>query len=316
MSHEIMKSDKVVLSRVPAWHGLGTVIDRDVSVKEALARALNWEPVEVGLVRADGGPITTKAICRSDDPTAEPLGVVSDGWKPILNSTIADVAAEVFGDKVSSAGSVRNGRLCFISVDLGRGDVAGDETRFYGTVTWGHDGVHGVLGGASCVRVVCANTWFAFDGENSNKRFRQQHRGFSSQEEVKSRLVAAGKAMMEAKDTAIAQAEFMAGKSMTDQGWSEFRLAIAESILAKKQKAWNDADKARAVAIGVGLTEAFDDDVNYVGGNWASAFNAATSYLSHDRAYRGVSRGEAVALGAGSTLLKKAAGLALEFANA
>jgi len=76
------------------------------------------------------------------------------------------------------------------------------------------------------------------------------------------------------------------------------------------------ADKARAVAIGVGLTEAFDDDVNYVGGNWASAFNAATSYLSHDRAYRGVSRGEAVALGAGSTLLKKAAGLALEFANA
>lgn len=312
MSHEMNSADTLLLAHTPAWHGLGKVIERSIDPTEALREVFCWEPELVKLTRADGRSVPNRALVRSDDRSL--LAVVGSGYCPINNKTMVEVGAKVFGKQISSAGTTRGGKLCYLSIQIGEGKLGVDSAEYYGTVTWGHDGVNAVVGGTWANRIVCSNTFHSFlshaDGVRSNRAFRQAHSGFNSQEQVRDILVAAAQTLYAQQAVLHDQASRLFKATLNSHAWEAYRLQVAELIIGKSVEAMSAKQRQRSASIEANLEEAFHDPVNFTGPNYFSAANAATYVLSHQRSYA-VDRSEALTLGVGRQLIRSAMGIAL-----
>lgn len=175
MSHEITRTDGLVLNAQPAWHGLGTVVEEAPSPYQALHLAgINWNVIEAPLsattFTTDENGIETPIRVQVPDRTAllrddtnEVLGIVSDRYEIVQNRELADVIYEVADSldiKVESAGSLKGGQRVFFlvhldSLGLDHGD---DVVKQYALFRTGHDGKTEVSVRQTNVRVVCANT--------------------------------------------------------------------------------------------------------------------------------------------------------------
>lgn len=169
MSHEITDTDGMMLAKVGAWHGLGTVVEEAQRPHEALQVAgLDWRAEEADLVATPlRGPIKVpahKAIIRSD--TDHVLGVVSKAYEPFQNEELADLVLALDARKggpvlVESAGSMKGGRTVFFLAQLGSWGVGigdADTTKSYALFTMAHDGSRALKILPTDIRVVCANT--------------------------------------------------------------------------------------------------------------------------------------------------------------
>jgi len=190
MSHEITKSDRLVLnSGEKAWHGLGTVVDQDLSPSEAVRMVLGWEPepepvyfknAKSGLYEVASG---YKANVRND--TQECLGIVSDGYKIVPNRVFGEFAEAIHGAdaafQTETCGSLMGGKRVFMLVKCPKsirvGNGGEDESVPYLVMSNTHDGTSALFAMWTSVRVVCNNTLSMALGSNFENAEEQADRG-------------------------------------------------------------------------------------------------------------------------------------------
>jgi len=172
MAHDL-ESDKSFASyRQPAWHGLGTVFEEEVSTSKMLELA-NLQDWNVRLEE-----IYTPANYSSDrkynyvartnpfnSTQTDILGVVGERYRILQNEDLFDFGDALLdgGGRWETAGSIKGGRQVFGSLALERETVLDpsgveDKINSYLLVNTSHDGSIAIQASVTPVRVVCANT--------------------------------------------------------------------------------------------------------------------------------------------------------------
>ena len=158
--------------REPAWHGLGTVFDEEVSTAKMLELAkLNKWDVRLEDVAIPAGFESDKSysfVTRTnpfDTTKNDVLGVVGERYVPLQNEDLFDFADNLLdnGGRWETAGSIKGGRVVFGALALERETVidpngVSDKVNTYLLVNTSHDGSISIQASITPVRVVCANT--------------------------------------------------------------------------------------------------------------------------------------------------------------
>ena len=169
--------------REPAWHGLGTILDHEVSTSEMLqvAHLAGWD------VRLDDLDLPGRshknffAVTRKNpfDGDRDVLGVVGERYKVLQNEDLFSFADNMLdGGRWETAGSIKNGTVVFGSLALDREVVldpngATDKVNTYLLVHTSHDGSLAVQASVTPVRVVCQNTLnYALSGVKQSYKIR------------------------------------------------------------------------------------------------------------------------------------------------
>ena len=169
--------------REPAWHGLGTILENEVSTQEMLevAHLAGWN---VRLEDIDLPGRSHKnyfAVTRTNpfDKGADVLGVVGERYKVLQNEDLFSFADNMLdGGRWETAGSIKNGTVVFGSLALDREVVldesgVGDKINTYLLVHTSHDGSLAVQASVTPVRVVCQNTLnYALSGVKQSYKIR------------------------------------------------------------------------------------------------------------------------------------------------
>lgn len=157
--------------REPAWHGLGTIFQQEVTdYKEMLALAgLNdWDVREADLL-IDGMPdadwaVGAKGIVATIGGTDRVLGVTGNRYTIVQHEDAFSFLQSLHeGARWETAGAIKGGRVVFGSMAFDRDFVldpsgVADVVRSYLLVHTSHDGSTGVGYGVTPTRVVCQNT--------------------------------------------------------------------------------------------------------------------------------------------------------------
>lgn len=183
-----------VASRTPAWHQLGIVAGKDLSVLEAGEKAglLSWdlrkEPL-VAATPADGlMAVRDKFVVIRNvaGEGARALGVVGDRyhlvpqetWLPFIEAVLDSETGEGQGAYVDAMGSLDGGRVAFATIAFEGADFAiggHDLHKTYLTVVTSHDGSIALTAKPTTIRVVCQNTVNAALGQFSTQTYRLKH---------------------------------------------------------------------------------------------------------------------------------------------
>lgn len=158
--------------REPAWHGLGTVFENEVTTAEMLklAHLDNWN-VRLEDVAIPDGFASDKSysfVTRTnpfDKNQNDVLGVVGERYVPLQNEDLFDFGDLMLdnGGRWETAGSIKGGRVVFGSLALERETVldpngVSDKVNSYLLINTSHDGSIAIQASITPVRVVCANT--------------------------------------------------------------------------------------------------------------------------------------------------------------
>ena len=158
--------------REPAWHGLGTVFENEVTTSEMLklAHLDNWN-VRLEDVAIPDGFASDKSysfVTRTnpfDKNQNDVLGVVGERYVPLQNEDLFDFGDLMLdnGGRWETAGSIKGGRVVFGSLALERETVldpngVSDKVNSYLLINTSHDGSIAIQASITPVRVVCANT--------------------------------------------------------------------------------------------------------------------------------------------------------------
>jgi phage/plasmid-like protein (TIGR03299 family) len=172
MAHEL-ESDKSFASfREPAWHGLGTVFEEEVSTREMLelANLQDWNVrlEEVEMPNGFNSDRKYNYVVRTnpfDRKQNDVLGVVGERYRILQNEELFDFGDALLdgGGRWETAGSIKGGRQVFGSLALEREMIidekgVGDKVTSYLLVNTSHDGSIAIQASVTPVRVVCANT--------------------------------------------------------------------------------------------------------------------------------------------------------------
>jgi phage/plasmid-like protein (TIGR03299 family) len=158
--------------REPAWHGLGTVFQEEVSTAKMLELAhLDKWNVRLEDVEIPAGMESDKGysfVVRDNpfiDNQKDVLGVVGERYVPLQNEDLFDFGDLMLdgGGRWETAGSIKNGRVVFGSLALERETIldpngVSDKVNTYLLINTSHDGSVAIQASITPVRVVCANT--------------------------------------------------------------------------------------------------------------------------------------------------------------
>jgi phage/plasmid-like protein (TIGR03299 family) len=158
--------------REPAWHGLGTVFNEEVSTAEMLKKAKlnNWNVrlEDVEIPNQFSSDKNYSFVVRDNPFTLgdkDVLGVVGERYVPLQNEDLFDFADNLLdnGGRWETAGSIKGGRVVFGALALERETVldpngVSDKINTYLLVNTSHDGSIAIQASITPVRVVCANT--------------------------------------------------------------------------------------------------------------------------------------------------------------
>lgn len=175
MAHELEMHDgqtAFASLREPAWHGLGTVFENEVSTAEMLRLAhLNDWNVRLEEIEIPTGFSTDKShyfVARTNPfvkSQTDILGVVGERYNVLQNEELFSFGDNLLdgGGRWETAGSIKGGRQVFGSIALERETVldpkgVSDKVKTYLLVNTSHDGSIAIQASVTPVRVVCANT--------------------------------------------------------------------------------------------------------------------------------------------------------------
>ena len=157
--------------RTPAWHRIGTVMDLDATVTEAMQyidvdfeiyTTPTFVQVNGQYVATEDLGITNNIIMReptTDDPRHRALSAVGGEWTPIQMRDLAtylDPISERY--PVETIGALGHGEKVFITLDAGDSEIAGEQHKLYYLITDHRDGMGALQIAFTPVRVVCQNT--------------------------------------------------------------------------------------------------------------------------------------------------------------
>ena len=172
MAHELESEKSFASFREPAWHGLGTVFNEEVSTSEmlSLANLQNWNVrlEDVVIPENLSSDKSYQYVVRDNPFTAnqvDVLGVVGERYVPLQNEDLFTFGDAILdgGGRWETAGSLKGGRVVFGSLALERETVldpngVADVVKTYLLVNTSHDGSVAIQASVTPVRVVCANT--------------------------------------------------------------------------------------------------------------------------------------------------------------
>lgn len=176
MAHNLERSidgfETAFASRaVPAWHGLGTVFEGDLTTPEMLKLAhLNDWDVRLEQVEVPEGYRTTSEefrIIRTNpfDQGIDILGYAGERYKEVQNEELFAFGQEILhgGGRWETAGSIKDGKQVFASLAM-PGEIVldpkgrADTVKNYLLLLTSHNGTFSVQGANTPTRVVCENT--------------------------------------------------------------------------------------------------------------------------------------------------------------
>ena len=175
MAHELEMHDgqtAFASLREPAWHGLGTVFENEVSTNEMLrlAHLNDWnvrlEEIQIpDTFRSDKSHYFVTRTNPFERDQNDILGVVGERYNVLQNEELFSFADNMLdgGGRWETAGSIKGGRQVFGSIALERETVldpngVSDKVNTYLLVNTSHDGSIAIQASVTPVRVVCANT--------------------------------------------------------------------------------------------------------------------------------------------------------------
>ena len=154
--------------REPAWHGLGTVMDENLTATEAMQVANIAFPIHKWKTWAenptDGSLIETNewAVVREptpDDDEYRILSLVGKEWTPLQAWELAEMLDPISKRyPVETVGALGNGEKIFFTLDAGESKIAGEDHKLFYLVTDHRDGAGALQIAFTPVRVVCQNT--------------------------------------------------------------------------------------------------------------------------------------------------------------
>lgn len=149
------------------WHGLGTGVEGAATAKEAIVAAgLDWE-VELRKVYTTndkGNKILIPgnfAVVRDSDESV--LGMVKSRYTPFQNReafAFTDNLVDSNEAKYDTAGSLRGGKVVFLSMEVPDSILVGGEDahNMYILLRTSHDGTKAIGVYVTMIRAVCMNT--------------------------------------------------------------------------------------------------------------------------------------------------------------
>lgn len=323
MAHEITNIDSLGLYRKPAWHGLGTVIEGQLTAVEAAHRFKMVYPVNKWQLIARC-PTTGEELDISSEYTANVrvqddedrkvrklLGVTTAGYQICQNLELAQFADGLADQgkgkvKIETCGTLRGGALVWFLCRTDAFEIGnkGDKVVPYLLVSNGHDGSNAVKVTPTTVRVVCANTLsmvlpeihganrmarpekaaFTFrHTTNLHSRMDQARACLAQYWQVKARNQELFELMRQRELTKGETEEFLA----TNYAASGWRVATAEDFNTTDQKELKKAERRAARmkdAVKLCMDRIAEEDDKVGSGRTAwAAMNAWTWYLQHAR---------------------------------
>jgi len=193
--------NEIFVTKVPAWHGLGTVVQDAPTWQDAARYAhLEWTISKLQLVNPRTNDfIPSFALVRDDN--GKWLSTVGPQYTPIQNSTCFEFCDALLATKevrYESAGALGNGEKVWCLARLVNADfepVKGDKHETYLLFTDSRDGRAARLQ-LTTTRVVCQNTLnIAIDSAIEGQVFKMSHTA-----SVKDKLVEAKRLVSTCKD--------------------------------------------------------------------------------------------------------------------
>lgn len=191
MAHEILGNRFISRNR-PAWHELGTLFGNDerLSAEEAVKRVAGDIDVRTFPVYFDipnrtliptlskdaaqeldpeenseyevGDQVVVVRMPTHDDPKPKTFGIVGKNWIPDPYHVLASALNKLSDTyRVETAGLLKNGSICFLTLKGTPWDVKGDPMESYFTATFSLKPGEGHRVIVTDVRTVCWNTMVA-----------------------------------------------------------------------------------------------------------------------------------------------------------
>jgi phage/plasmid-like protein (TIGR03299 family) len=297
ISHEI---ETAAYNRLPAWHGLGTVVPNAMTAAEALKIAgIDWlvegqdayiknesilEVGEAKQVITDWQKIPNcMANVRMSDHKV--LGVVTDRYKICQNQAAFSFIDHIIGKEgnahYESAGSLFGGKQVWLLAKMDGVKILGDQVDPYIVFRNSHDGSSGITVALTPVRVVCNNTLtMALDG--AKRVWSTTHTGDLDQkmEEARETLRHVQQYMVEMPKVATAMYEANIYKDEIPRILKEM---FPDPLPAKGEEAPGkiaiaNVEKARQDVFNIYQT--VDDIAKFNGTAWG-LWNSITDYAQH-----------------------------------
>lgn len=155
----------------PAWHELGTTVNKAQSAAESIRLAnLGWAVNVLPCFDHTGKKLPdfcSRTVRNIDGKT---LGSVGSNYKPFQNTQLFELAECMTKDGAvfETAGSLKGGQHVWALMNLGENRIVDDTTVTYLLVTNRHDGGAQVRALVTDVRVVCWNTLSLALGKEKN----------------------------------------------------------------------------------------------------------------------------------------------------
>ena len=296
MSHEITTTDSAVFQGTRAWHGLGYVIEEEMSPLKAVETAgLDWY-----VYKTDGvfgytslGKVVgdSKKCMTYREDTLDTLGYVSSDYNVFQNVQLADLALSVSEDvKVESAFSMMGGKRVVIllkgsSIEVGKEER--DVLDTYFCLCNGHDGKFSLRGFGTSVRIVCNNTLQMALSNAKGQTYAISHNG-DFQTKLDDMRTALGEYKKNREwfyTTVNALAQKDVNKERLDEFWKQSFAMITDPKILKDK----DAGVREAIKFQESVKVTFEQERDFEGirpSMWLAA-NAVTNYIQHKTTTRG-----------------------------
>lgn len=289
MAHEITEREdgtvEFFTAREKAWHGLGIVTERELSVNEAIKTAnLDWTVSKIPITNSLN-QVSNEFFRVERDDTKAILGTAGKKFGVLQNTEAFSFIDKLCdeGARITSAGSLFGGRRVFVTALapelLNLGDD--DTVEMYLTVMNAHDGSSALKTIVSPIRVVCNNTLNMALKNNKN---------------VLSLRHTDGLGLKMTSHIDILRNAVKYGESITEsfKRLKEIKIAAAdtrstfENILAKV--GFSAKSETTFTTLTDRLMEIHEtgqgQDLKNVKGTAWGIYNAWTYYTSHEKAYK------------------------------
>ena len=152
--------ESLFVVREPAWHGFGTVIEKEPTSEEAIiAAGLDWNVVQEPIYKESGVNIPGY-LANIRDSDGSVLGVVTKKYSIVQNKEAFAFTDSLVDDGMvyASAGSLRGGRTVWMLGKMPETMILDDKLEPYICFTNTHDGTGAIRVCCTPIRVVCQNT--------------------------------------------------------------------------------------------------------------------------------------------------------------
>ena len=268
-----------------AWHGLGQIVTKAMTSKEAIELAgLNYQVDKIGASAEINGKVISiqdKFVTYRTD-TNEPLGVVGSRYEIVQNKDaflFFDSITEAGCAMYETAGALGKGERIFISAKMPDFiNIAGtdDKTEVFVLLTSSHDGSGSIVAAVTPVRVVCQNTLNAALYGTQNKISIRHTANVKSNLENAHKLLGITHKYTEELNECF---NYLSKKPVTDE---QVKKLVTDLFKTEKE------DSSRFKNIQNAVFASYQTGIGQsaiLGTAWG-AYNGITHYLDHERRYK------------------------------